>query len=106
VHIPLTNIYLYLDVLIVRGQSEILKNGKLDQLVNSVFAVEVLQDSTTDYDRSGKFVHYRTIESVRDYLLIDSRSIRAELYSRAEANQWTFTEILDPADTVMPPSVN
>jgi len=106
VHIPLTGTYLYPDVLVVCGQPEILKNGKLDLLVNPVLIIEVLSDSTSDYDRSGKFMRYRSIESVQDYLLIDSRSIRAELYSRTETNQWTLTEILDLEGVVSLPSVD
>jgi Uma2 family endonuclease len=106
VHIPLTGTYLYPDVLVVCGQPEILKNGKMDLLVNPVVIIEVLSDSTSDYDRSGKFMRYRSIESVRDYLLVDSRSIRAELYSRTEANQWTFTEILDLESVVSLPSID
>jgi Uma2 family endonuclease len=106
VHIPLTGTYLYPDVLVVCGQPEILRNGKMDLLVNPVVIVEVLSDSTADYDRSGKFMRYRSIESVKEYLLIDSRSIRAELYSRTETGQWTFTEILDPVGIVTLGSVN
>ena len=105
VHIPLTGIYLYPDMLVVCGDPELLGNGKLDVLVNPVIIVEVLSDSTADYDRSGKFMRYRSIESLREYLLIDSREIRAELYSRTGDNQWMLTEILDPAATVALTSV-
>ena len=106
VHVPLTGTYLYPDVLVVCGQPEILKSGKIDLLVNPVVIIEVLSDSTSDYDRSGKFMRYRSIESVREYLLIDSRSVRAELYSRIEAAQWTFTEVVDPTGTVNLLSLN
>ena len=106
VHIPLTGTYLYPDVLVVCGQPEIRKSGKLDLLVNPVVIIEVLSDSTADYDRSGKFMRYRSIASVQEYLLLDSRSVRAELYARTETGQWTFTEILDPTGTVMLTSVN
>ena len=34
---------------------------------------EVLSESTEAYDRGGKFAAYRTIESLSEYLLIDSR---------------------------------
>jgi Uma2 family endonuclease len=105
VYIPLTGTYLYPDSLIVCGKPEIQQSGKLDLLLNPVVVVEVLSDSTADYDRSGKFMRYRSIESVREYLLIDSRSIRAELYSRTDTGQWTLTEILNPAGTVILPGV-
>ena len=106
VYIPLTGTYLYPDALVVCGPPEILKNGKLDLLVNPVLIVEVLSDSTEDYDRSGKFMRYRSIESVRDYLLLDSRSLRAELYARTTTGQWTFTEFLRMSDTIALPGLD
>ncbi|RTQ45307.1 Uma2 family endonuclease [Hymenobacter gummosus] len=105
VYVPLTGTYLYPDALVVCGKPEIQQNGKLDLLTNPVVIIEVLSDSTADYDRSGKFMRYRSIESVRDYLLIDSRSLRVELYSRTETGQWTLTEILDAQGAVKLPSV-
>lgn len=100
VYIPLTGTYVYPDALVVCGSPDILRNGKIDLLLNPVVIIEVLSDSTADYDRSGKFMRYRSIESVRDYLLLDSRSVRAELYSRTEAGQWLLTDILDLSGTV------
>ncbi|SMB90095.1 conserved hypothetical protein [Hymenobacter roseosalivarius DSM 11622] len=88
------------------GQPETLRNGKLDLLVNPAVIIEVLSDLNADYDRSGKFVRYRSIDSVRDYLLLDSLGIRAELYFRIETNQWVLTEILDPLGTIKLPSVD
>lgn len=44
VQIPLTGTYLYPDALMTCGQPEILENGKLDLLVNSVVIIEVLSD--------------------------------------------------------------
>lgn len=106
VYIPLTGTYLYPDTLVVCGKPEIQQSGKLDLLLNPIVIVEVLSDSTADYDRSGKFMRYRSIESVKDYLLLDSRSLRAELYSRTATGQWTLTEILDLAGTITLPSVS
>ena len=106
VYIPLTGICLYPDTLVVRGEPEIQQKGKMDLLLNPVLIVEVLSDSTEDYDRSGKFMRYRSIESVRDYLLIDSRSLRAELYARTATGQWTLTEFLRMSDTIALPGLD
>ncbi len=38
--------------------------------MNPSLLVEVLSPSTADYDRGGKLVHYRTIESFTEYLLV------------------------------------
>ena len=43
---------------------------------------EVLSESTEAYDRGGKFAAYRTLESLREYLLIDSRRRSVEVFRR------------------------
>ncbi|MBC6611682.1 Uma2 family endonuclease [Hymenobacter sp. BT507] len=106
VYIPLTGTYLYPDSLVVCGKPEIRQEGKMDLLTNHILIVEVLSDSTADYDRSGKFMRYRSIESVQDYLLIDSRSLRAELYSRTATGQWTLTEFLRMSDVIALPGLD
>ena len=61
--------------------------------------VEVLSQSTAAYDRGDKFRLYQKVDSIQYYLLVDSRSLTAELYSRTEHdNLWTyqiFTELTD-----------
>ena len=43
---------------------------------------EVLSESTEAYDRGGKFAAYRTLDSLSEYLLIDSRSRSVEVFRR------------------------
>ena len=43
---------------------------------------EVLSESTEAYDRGGKFAAYRTLESLNEYLLIDSRRRAVEIFHR------------------------
>jgi Uma2 family endonuclease len=43
---------------------------------------EVLSESTEAYDRGGKFAAYRTLESLSEYLLIDSRRRAVEVFRR------------------------
>ncbi len=43
---------------------------------------EVLSESTEAYDRGGKFAAYRTLESLKEYLLIDSRRRSVEVFRR------------------------
>jgi Uma2 family endonuclease len=37
-----------------------------------------------------KFQHYRTIDSLNDYVLVDQDQIRIEHYSRETDNTWTL----------------
>lgn len=53
---------------------------------------EVLSKSTQDYDRGEKFSTYRTIDSFREYLLIDRYSIHVEHYVKTATKQWLLSE--------------
>ena len=69
-------------------------------IVNPCFIGEVLSKSTQDYDRSGKFVAYRTIASFREYLIIDQYRIHVEHYVKTAANQWLLSEYDAPTVTL------
>jgi Uma2 family endonuclease len=73
-----------------------LQTGRTDTVLNLCFIAEVLSRSTQDYNHGEKFSTYRTIESFREYLLIDQCSIHVEHYVRTAANQWLLTEYDDP----------
>jgi Uma2 family endonuclease len=71
--------------------------AKPRSLTNPVFIAEVLSTSTSDNDRGAKFMLYRQIASLRQYLILDSESVHAELYSLDEIGRWVLTETRDPA---------
>ncbi len=53
--------------------------------------VEVLSSSTEAFDRTKKFEHYRQIETLKEYVLIDSEKIFIECYQLNEKNKWELT---------------
>lgn len=56
-----------------------------------LIVVEILSDSTAEYDRGEKFKLYQKIPSIRYYILIDSRQMALELYSRTDNKSlWTY----------------
>jgi hypothetical protein len=57
----------------------------------SVRARQVLSPSTSDYDRGGKLAHYRTLESLREYVLVSIESRALEHHRRIEPDQWLVT---------------
>lgn len=97
--IPNRNIYTYPDVMAVKIPLQ-LQSGRTDTLINPCFIAEVLSQSTQDYDRSGKFVVYRTIESFREYFIIDQYRIHVEHYVKTGTNQWLMSEYSDADATV------
>ena len=92
--IPNASLYTYPDVMVLPKPLE-LQTGRKDTVVNPCLIAEVLSKSTRDYDRGDKFAAYRSIESFREYLLIDQYSIHVEHYVKTAANQWLFSEYDD-----------
>src|SRR5262249_33271555 len=68
-------------------------------LLNPVLIVQVSSPSTQGYDQSEKFHHYRTISSLREYLLVSSKRIDVELRRRGPDATWTmrFADRLEDA---------
>ncbi len=52
--------------------------------------VEVLSDSTEAFDRGDKFVDYQALESLEEYVLINTRHQRVECFRRNEAGLWVL----------------
>lgn len=60
--IPNRNIYTYPDIMVLPSPIQ-LQEKRTDTVVNPCLIAEVLSKSTKDYDRSEKFLAYRTIET-------------------------------------------
>ena len=89
--IPITRLYTYPDLMVVAGQLEFAE-GRRDTITNSVMIAEVLSESTHNYDRVGKFKLYRSIPTLKEYILISQTEIYLEQYSKTEDNKWLFSE--------------
>jgi Uma2 family endonuclease len=67
-----------------------------------VLLIEVLSDSTRDYDRGEKFEIYRHLPSLQEYLLVEQDVSRADLFRRRTGWQ---PERYSPPDEVLLESV-
>jgi Uma2 family endonuclease len=90
VRIAATNLYTYPDVVAVCGDPRFLDEQR-DTLLNPVLLVEALSPSTEAYDRGRKFEHYKTLDSLREYLLIATDRAHADLYARQADGRWLLT---------------
>jgi Uma2 family endonuclease len=98
VHLPETTLYAYPDIVIVCEKPQ-LSDDKFDNLLNPAVLIEVLSDSTEDYDRGRKFQRYRRIPTFQEYILIDSKTVEIEVWRKSELGQWTLSEQLNtPAE--------
>jgi Uma2 family endonuclease len=89
-----SGLYTYPDASIVCGERV---GGDVETITNPVVLVEVLSTSTRDYDREEKFDLYRSIPTLRHYLLIEQSSVRVELRSHDSRGGWS-SEVLDSID--------
>ena len=53
--------------------------------------VEVLSSSTEAFDRGRKFEHYRQIETLREYVLINPEKMSVECYRLNNNEKWELT---------------
>ncbi len=102
--IPAVNRYTYPDVMVTPRPPE-LQPGRRDTVMNPLWIAEVLSESTEVYDRTDKFRAYRTLPSLREYLLIAQDTIRVEHYRKQDAQTWLFTEYGDRQDVVNLPTL-
>lgn len=89
--IPVAGLYTYPDITVVCGESRF-EDGELDTLLNPTLIIEVLSPTTEGYDRGRKFAHYRTLDSLREYVLISQDEVRVELFTRRDDGHWLLSE--------------
>ncbi|HBE21556.1 MAG TPA: hypothetical protein DEG17_00870 [Cyanobacteria bacterium UBA11149] len=53
--------------------------------------VEVLSPGTEGFDRGKKFQHYRQIDTLKEYVLIEADKINVECYRINEKGKWELT---------------
>jgi Uma2 family endonuclease len=60
--------------------------------------VEVLSESTAAFDRGTKFVAYRSLESLKEYIIVDIDSKRVECFRRTADNEWLLHDYVGEVD--------
>ena len=93
-YIPVFDTFTYPDVLVIKGQPPYWNNRR-DIIDNANVIIEVLSDSTKDYDRSEKFDIYRSVPDFQDYILISQDKVHIEHFSKQSPKQWLLTEYGD-----------
>ncbi|TDM06101.1 MAG: Uma2 family endonuclease [Ideonella sp. MAG2] len=89
IKVALAEGYLYPDVMVTCGKA---LAGDEQLVSDPKLIIEVLSPSTKGYDRRDKFILYRTLASLREYVLIDPADRRVEVFTLAEAGSWTLVD--------------
>jgi len=80
---------LYPDVVVTCEKADA---GDEQTVADPTLIVEVLSPSTKGYDKRDKFILYRTLASLREYVLIDPVNRQVEVFTLAEAGSWLLTD--------------
>lgn len=94
-----TGFYTYPDVIVLCDEPRFSDDHE-DTLLNPALIIEVLSESTKDYDRGGKFEKYRTIDSFVEYLVIAEDRPHVEHWVRQPDKVWVLHETNSLEDTI------
>lgn len=92
IHIPPNTLFTYPDLTIFCDKP-VLTDNSFDTALNPVVIIEILSPSTRNYDMGIKFMLYRDIETLKEYILIDSEAVYVQKHLRQPDNSWVLTEI-------------
>ncbi|MEJ7678859.1 MAG: Uma2 family endonuclease [Segetibacter sp.] len=82
-------------------------DGEFDTLLNPAVLIEILLPSTGNYDRGAKFDLYSEIETLKEYILIDSACCYMLLIILKMKNStWTLRETKNLSDNFIISSIN
>jgi len=88
VKVPIFPPYRYPDLTIVRGERELETVSGLEMLLNPQIIIEVLSPTTEAFDRGAKFTYYKSIPSLREYILIATDEAFVTQFIRRPDDDW------------------
>lgn len=99
-------LFAYPDLVIVCGERRYHDEHR-DVLLNPTVIIEVLSETTKDYDRGEKFERNRTsLPSLSEYVAVHQNQPRIEHHQRQATGQWLLTTIDGPGATLELPAVS
>lgn len=105
VYLSRLNLSLYPDVLVVTETPVYFDKNEV-LLINPILIIEVLSRSTKSYDRTEKFTKYKTLESLREYVLVDQKMCYVESRFREEPTLWRDTIVQDMSSSIYLKSID
>jgi Uma2 family endonuclease len=93
-------LFAYPDLVVVCGERRYHDEHR-DVLLNPTVILEILSDTTKDYDRGEKFERYRTwLPSLAEYVIVHQTQPHIEHHQRQPTGQWLMTTF-DGLDAVL-----
>lgn len=91
IHIPENTLFTYPDISIICGEIVPFEKDK-DTAIQPTVLIEILSPSTKVYDRGGKFILYRDIPTLKEFIVIDSESICIEAFRINKQGHWELED--------------
>lgn len=88
VKVPAYPPYRYPDLSALCGEAKFEKLVNQEMLVNPRLIVEILSESTAEFDRGYKFTYYKSIESFTEYVLIAQDRPHVSQFVKQGENDW------------------
>jgi Uma2 family endonuclease len=92
--------YYYPDIVVSGSPLDIANDSPRDFLVAPSLIVEILSESSEVIDRREKMRAYFQLDSLLEYVLVDSRRLKVEVFRRGDDGEYNV-DIAGGADTVM-----
>jgi Uma2 family endonuclease len=92
-----SGLYTYPDGSIICGP---LVDGTVETITEVIALVEILSDITRNFDRGDKFEYYRSITTLRHYLLIEPSFVNVEHRRMERDGSWS-PEIFESLDQIV-----
>jgi Uma2 family endonuclease len=89
-----SGLYTYPDVMVICGEPVFI-DSYVDTVTNPILIVEVLSESTKNYDRGQKFESYRTIPSLMEYVTVSQDKMHVEIHTRQPDDTWLLRDVRD-----------
>ena len=105
IKVPAAPPYRYADVSVVCEEAIFERIGGVEALTNPVVIVEVLSPSTEAYDRGDKFTYYKSISTLREYLLVAQHRPHITHYTR-DGEGWNYEELNEAAAELTLPTLD
>jgi Uma2 family endonuclease len=91
-------VYFYPDVFVTCDERD---HQNRNQKSHPVLIVEVLSESTGDFDRGEKFAAYRRIDELREYVLIDPERRTIDLFRLDPNKHWVLWDLRGESELVL-----
>ncbi len=101
-------LYSYPDLVVVCGERKYLDEHR-DVLINPTVIIEVVSDSTEEFDRRQKFLRYQQyLPLLADYVLVAQKHPMIEVFHRPspKSPQWEYTAISGLKGQIVIPALN